>query len=270
MRPPKGRLPYSGTTLFGALRRLVSEVQNWYTVGLLAWLVLPSRMPPRRGLPGSILGRRSVVFRFRDGSTIRCRLQDSEAVVSVRIQRDYDLPHIDWRSLNTIVDVGAHVGAFTVWAGLRSPDAKLIGVEPNPTSFSFLERNVPQPGFDGSNESFSVATRVGIGDGGGPEIDVLTLEDLFHELLIDRIDLLKMDCEGCEYATLLSAPEGLLKRLGVIVCEYHQMAGCNRSDIADRLMAMGFRVQMDASEQGLIEAWKPSFGYHSPLESKVD
>src|SRR5438105_1636943 len=117
----QGRLHYGETSLWGAFRRLATEVRNWYTVGLLSWLVLPSRMPPRRGLPGTILSRWPVVFRFRDGSSIRCRLQDSEAVVSVRIQRDYDLPGINWQTLATIVDVGAHVGAFTVWAGLKSP-----------------------------------------------------------------------------------------------------------------------------------------------------
>jgi FkbM family methyltransferase len=196
-------------------------------------------------------------------------------VVSVRIQRDYDLPGLDWPHLETIVDVGAHVGAFTIWAGMKSPNASIVAIEPNPATFALLERNVAANGLSGRTqlingavgevrgrahlnvEKFSVASRMANVPGSGLLVDVWTLEDVLDQWVKRRIDLLKMDCEGCEYSSLLGSSDSLIRQARVIVCEYHSVDGQNPAEIASRLTALGFRVQMDTSAQGLIHAWQP-------------
>jgi FkbM family methyltransferase len=51
----------------------------------------------------------------------------------------------------------------------------------------------------------------------------VTLEDLMARLGVDRIDVLKLDCEGSEFSILAGTPS--LDRIGFIFGEYH---GFNR------------------------------------------
>jgi hypothetical protein len=114
-------------------------------------------------------------------------------------------------------------------------------------------------------EEFSVASQIGDARGHGLAVDVWTLQDVINQSLNPRIDLLKMDCEGCEYSSLIWASESLIRQIGAIVCEYHAMAGHNPAEIAGRLTALGFRVQMDAALQGLIHASQASADYQEPV-----
>jgi hypothetical protein len=69
--------------------------------------------------------------------------------------------------------------------------------------------------------------------------------------------VLKIDCEGCEYAVFAGAPISVLKMFKEIVIEYH---GSPRS-LVKKLVAAGFRVTvmppwtvMDGLPVGFIHA----------------
>jgi FkbM family methyltransferase len=53
----------------------------------------------------------------------------------------------------------------------------------------------------------------------------VTLAELMREEGLAEIDILKLDCEGCEYSVLGTAAADLLKRLRFIVGEYHGFDG---------------------------------------------
>ena len=57
-------------------------------------------------------------------------------------------------------------------------------------------------------------------------IRTMTLEDLMHEHGFDRIDVLKLDCEGSEFSILGKTPS--LDRIGLIVGEYHGKSNFER------------------------------------------
>jgi FkbM family methyltransferase len=42
----------------------------------------------------------------------------------------------------TILDLGANVGSFTIWANLRWPRSRILAYEPHPETFKILTRNV--------------------------------------------------------------------------------------------------------------------------------
>ena len=48
-----------------------------------------------------------------------------------------------------LLDVGANIGLFTLWAAARAPEARIVACEPAPASFSLLCRNVRERGLDG-------------------------------------------------------------------------------------------------------------------------
>jgi hypothetical protein len=56
------------------------------------------------------------------------------------LEGEYDAPYFGDRL--TIVDVGANVGSFSLWADLRWPQSTIHAYEPNPTTFDMLVRNV--------------------------------------------------------------------------------------------------------------------------------
>jgi FkbM family methyltransferase len=257
--------------------RLRQSILNWYTVGVLAAIVIPSRVPPRRGLEGTWLGRFVATVRAFDGSIIRCQLQDAGDWISVYVDGDYEM-QIPWPDLRLIVDIGSCVGSFTIWAGRRSPKARLIVVEPNPKVYPCLVDNIERndlrervtfvegalgatSGLGTLEDDLARNTEmrvVPIGLGMGTNIKVFTLEQLFAETMTDHCDLLKMDCEGAEYDILLTAPDSVLRRIRAIVCEYHPMNQRGPAQLVDRLTECGFRVEAGHEAIGIIRARRSS------------
>ena len=70
--------------------------------------------------------------------TIECPPQMESAVKYV-FEGEYESHH-DATCLD-ILDIGANVGSFALWAELRWPGSKIRCYEPNPGTFAFLKRN---------------------------------------------------------------------------------------------------------------------------------
>lgn len=230
-------------------------------------------MPPRRGLAGTWLGRREVTFRTPDGGNIRCRLQDATGVVSVYVDREYAYEGINWSSLSTVLDIGAHVGSFTVWIARRCPNARIIAVEPNPFIFRYLLANISRNGISARVRSdptalgaskgvgwlavdeLSVKTRVvSRGRTAALRVEVQTLAELLDKAGVTDVDLVKMDCEGAEYEILMKSPDSTLRRIRALLCEYHPAPDYSVSDLVKRLSALGFHVKHSHALQGILYA----------------
>ena len=74
------------------------------------------------------------------------------------------------------------------------------------------------------------------------EIRTVTLEDLMSEQGFDRIDVLKLDCEGSEFSILGSTPS--LDRIGLIVGEYHGRAAFDQL-VEDRFAGWELKILRD-------------------------
>jgi len=136
---------------------------------------------------------------------------------------------------DVVVDVGAHIGRYALRAAARA--SKVIAVEPDPSNFSLLERNVRLNGFSnvdlvpqalssrGGIQALWLAAkentgtssldpgRSGVSDGSGPSgtvpVETLTLDELVGSVGLTRIDWLKVDVEGHEVAVLQGAKAAL-------------------------------------------------------------
>ncbi|MDY7078669.1 MAG: FkbM family methyltransferase [Chloroflexota bacterium] len=72
----------------------------------------------------------------------------------------------------------------------------------------------------------------------------LTLADMFRRLELERCNLLKLDCEGAEYAILFDAPDAILGSVERIVMECHGgVTPYGHSDLVDFLRTGGFQVR---------------------------
>ena len=82
----------------------------------------------------------------------RCGTSDQNVLNQVLRSRDLDLealkrwPDIErWLTTHPnplIVDAGANVGAASVWFALKYPQARIVAIEPEPSNFAMLVRNV--------------------------------------------------------------------------------------------------------------------------------
>jgi len=186
-----------------------------------------------------------------------------------------------------VVDVGAHIGCFAARLHRRNPLARILAVECCPENLAVLRRNVggfatvvgaavtydtnvallnavfPDCATTGGSILLSrqeLERKVQAGELEDPDagagrywadfrpLRTLTLEALLAENGLDRIDILKLDCEGSEFSILGNTT--LLDRIGVIVGEYHGKAAFARL-VATRFAGWELRILKDG-ELGLF------------------
>lgn len=163
-----------------------------------------------------------------------------------------------------VVDIGAYIGDFTVYASQKTgPRGRVVAYEPFKETYSYLRKNISE----NKCKNVSLINRaVGKQDGvsslfipknaefGSSLLDITeygeceeikirmsTIDSVFQQNAIDHIDLLKMDCEGGEYEILLSSGKWL-NRIKTISLEYHQMKGHSLIELTDLLKKYNFRV----------------------------
>ncbi|MFN7841235.1 MAG: hypothetical protein ACK5N9_05870, partial [Pirellula sp.] len=63
---------------------------------------------------------------------------DSVQFANAVFHDEYRINDLRSHNVRTIVDVGSHVGSFTVMAHHYWPKAKIVAVEPHPQSFELM------------------------------------------------------------------------------------------------------------------------------------
>lgn len=136
------------------------------------------------------------------------------------------------RTDRMIIDGGANVGFFTLYALLTAPNVHVVAVEPAPDSCARTRRLIHDHGLEdrvtlheAALGSHSGTTTLDMKAGsqfrmtgmGGIDVPMLTLD----EIVTGMVDILKLDVEGAEYQTLAAASTETLHRIQRIVVEYH-------------------------------------------------
>lgn len=177
-------------------------------------------------------------------------------------------PEAGWH----VVDVGANIGVFSLWAERLGAD--VTAFEPEPRTFASLVANVAgrrisprQAALVGqarpavrlylseldSTRHTLTAKEIESGEALRDFVDVPTVT--LADVVGSGCDLLKLDCEGAEFEALLGADDDTLRRAQRIILEFHRIAG-SPEVIVDRLEAVGMDVDMLAENEavGLIGA----------------
>lgn len=215
----------------------------------------------------SRLTKRSVpILKTRTGSQFFVENANNNlgTVVEVFTLREYrDLARMREKQNPTIIDIGANIGTFTMWALSQFPQARVIAFEPEATNAKLLTKNVALNGVadkvtvveqavceSAGVRSLSVAgtssgknsLAVDIGASTVSSVTCTTLDALFVTYGIDRCDCLKIDCEGAEYELLYAASESTLAKIDLILLEWHNVPGHTLEELTTYLKKSGFTI----------------------------
>ena len=179
--------------------------------------------------------------------------------VAGELQADhYRLRGMHFDEGDIVIDIGAHVGLFSMYLAKRWPVLKVLAFEPFPSNFRNCADNLrlnrvtnvvlsPQA-ITNDKRLLKMATDPRNSGGAsaivktfGPEgtvsnVDSITLDEVFSAHAIDRCKLLKIDCEGMEYEILFGTR--VLDKVEYLAGEFHASASLqNRGWCPERLRA---------------------------------
>jgi len=200
-------------------------------------------------------------LRTRAGPVVIARLRDVGGPTDVFGAAEYAHASGTWADVRFVIDVGAHVGSFSVWA-LGLSRCEVLAIEPDPDTFEMLKRNLLRFGARArcaqvalageSGERIlrvaedSAASALGSLEPGDParrhSVRAVTLDEVFELAAFPRIDVLKLDIEGAEYEVFEHLATGILSRVGTLLVECHENERQGSDGIADILRQEGFEV----------------------------
>jgi FkbM family methyltransferase len=170
-----------------------------------------------------------------------------------------------------ILDIGANVGAFSLWLAQQCPTARVFAVEPSADNFAELARNLAGWPHQVSTMRLAIGGREGqavISDGGRRSVDhrveplvavpsgadsfeLVTLQRLLELVGADRVDLLKMDIEGAEFDVFEQVSQDTLKQIRRLAIEYHDNIRPGTLDLIQRRLSETHDVvSLDGSADG--------------------
>jgi FkbM family methyltransferase len=264
------------------LRAMRTGFRNWLLPSLLGYFAISfGERAPRLFRP--LLDLR-FALRTRQGPTIRARLRDIGPPAEVFGLAEYDVPEFDWARLDCVIDVGAHIGAFTIWIAARAPGCRILAIEPNPEAVVLLRENLETAGLGArvrvleaavagvsGRRALSIttmspsATLLAVDQRSAScMVDAMTLAEAIVESGSAGVDLLKIDVEGAEEEIFAGLPPAVLAPVQALLIECHPPA-------AERLASL---IEPVLLRSGFSVSWRPKrshgllFGRREATEEK--
>jgi len=162
-----------------------------------------------------------------------------------------------------IIDLGANIGAFTLLVARVAPEAKIISVEPFPSTFEKLATTVQKNSLgemvccencaieavdgtvfmdgDPAIKSHSRKTLHSADVVNSTSVPARSLLSMLESHSIAEVDYLKADIEGAEVSLFTGTDAGVLRRAKRIGVECHSEDG--RKAVWDSLSSAGFSLE---------------------------
>lgn len=188
------------------------------------------------------------------------------------------------QDVESIIDIGAHIGVYSIYFGSQFPKAKVLAFEPNPQNYFFLTKNLIKNNIKnvrtfqlGIAEKSSIRKFISdkyvTGKGSfcedkqnhiklrsqkiiEEEIRMCSLDDILAVSELTSIDFLKIDTEGFETNVIKGAQKVLHQFDPVLYYEIHGLSKEQKlhdsSYIYDNLKSLGYHVYCLAAGQNKL------------------
>ena len=213
---------------------------------------------PKRDQPSALaletFGEYEIAYRKRTAD---------ESVIGHSFENDIFLTGVpEYRPLagHTVIDVGAHIGTFSLLASTAIGKGQVHSIEASLDSYNLLRINVALNGRSNihthhlalSGETGTTTLYHDVGNWGHSTVSALssssetvpatTLARFMDEQEIPSCDFIKLNCEGAEFPILLGSSESTLRRVAVMLVLYHCDLWTHHSEAAlvSHLESSGF------------------------------
>lgn len=176
---------------------------------------------------------------------------------------------------DAILDIGAHVGMFSMYCRVFNQTAPIFALEPEENNYKILTENIKNNDLK-NIKTFQVAlgehsqkselvispdsinhklsslsthqTKEEYNNEKHQPIQTCTLRDFLEKEKIKKVSLLKMDIEGGEYEVFSACTTYEFMKISAIIMEYHNFADRHYREIEAQLRENGFGVQIFPSK----------------------
>jgi FkbM family methyltransferase len=251
------------------MRRLINNIRNhsnWFSYYVYKFLT--SRKDP-------------FTFHCRGGMkiTVPARMMQTykECFFDQTYLKGFPAGVIKNNLSSTVIDVGANVGYFSLFMLSNNRNAQILAFEPMPMNYQLLKKYrdenshlnfIPvNKAVSQRNETITLSydardsytTSAGIFNGDKEldrmEVSATTLADIIDNYKLDKIDFLKLDCEGSEYPIVYNAPASILQKISAMAIETHpgKAERENKDSLASYLRQHGFEIR---THRDIIWGWR--------------
>ena len=185
---------------------------------------------------------------------------------------------------NVFIDIGAHVGYFTLLAANKVGDSgKVLAVEPNPFALKDLQQHVERSDLKNvviehsacgesngvvnlflhteSNTSMASLSNSNASGGSSVEVPCQPLDQLFEKHALKKADLIKVDVEGAELSVLRGMRNVMLEFSPMIVLELEpdllKSFGTSKEQVLEFFAECGYFVESLGGHSNFVCRKKP-------------
>ncbi len=199
-----------------------------------------------------------LTFRLRNGQSVTLRADARFILNEIFLDSAYDIPGVNFSACKSILDIGANMGIYTLYAAAKAPQSSLYCFEPNTQNFAILEQNIRKNNISAKAyklavsdtcqmghlqvDKSSVEYRLGASSATSELVECVDLEEVFKLTGVATFDFMKMDIEGAEREIFNNSSDALLLRFKALAIEWHH-SWEELENLAERFRKLGFIAQ---------------------------
>ena len=199
--------------------------KNWYIYPKVYYKIISDKFP---------------IFETNSGLKIKIRKHSTDlmALTHVWLIGEYKSENFDIKDTDIIIDIGGHIGLFSLYASQFCKNGLIYSFEPVPENYNLLIDNIQSNDLNQikpfnlavSNSNSNVKLYLNDDEAGHSmfskssktiTVDSISLQQIFDDNNIENCNFLKLDCEGTEYEILQNLKLSYFNKIEKIVIEYH-------------------------------------------------
>ena len=187
-----------------------------------------------------LINDKFVIFETKTDLKIKIRVRSTDlmALTNVWMINEYEIEDFEINANDTVIDIGAHIGLFSLLVSQLCKTGKILSFEPISENFDLLVSNLKLNHVN-NVLPFNLAVSKNLSrlelflnnDQSAHSIfsknlkpisvESTSLQKIFDENKISSCKLLKLDCEGAEYEIIDSLPPECFDKIQNMAIEYH-------------------------------------------------